>query len=59
MTNKQKVLLCVLLGGVFVTASAILAAQKPVPVGPLVVVLVVNGIILFLAGYYAGLSRSD
>lgn len=59
MTNRQKVLFCVLLAGVFGSSSAILAAKKPVNVGLLVVVLAAEGIILFFAGYYAGLARRD
>ena len=59
MTNKHKVTLLAVMACLLASISAILASHKPVYVGILVIVLVAEALILFFAGYFAGLSRND
>ena len=57
MDNKRKSILFIALGGVAAGSVAPIAAHQPVLPIFLIVPLILMGIFLLLAGYYAGLAR--
>ena len=59
MDTQRNAALFAILATLLAVSAASLAATKVMPQGVVMVVLVVMGLCLFAAGYYAGLSRSQ
>lgn len=59
MDNKRKAALFAALAAICAASTAPLAAQQSIAHIFLVLPLVLMGILLFVAGYYAGLARTQ
>lgn len=59
MDNKRKATLFAVLAAICAGGTASLAADPTIIHAFLVLPLVLMGILLFVAGYYAGLARSE
>jgi Tfp pilus assembly protein PilZ len=59
MDNKRKAILYAALAAFTAAGSASVAANKSFSQGAVVVLLVLMGVFLLIAGYYSGLARRD